>query len=105
MSYSRLNYVEQTCYSGIGRYYRGSISKSMTGHKCKPWKFTAYTNVNFHEEDLVLNYCRNPDGHLLKPWCFTNESENNRQICNIPKCKLRDNPQAVYPFGGILNCR
>lgn len=75
----------------------------MNGFQCEAWEPTAYNSLSFPKEDLELNYCRNPDGHLLQPWCFTDTTRKIRKICNIPKCKWRnDHHQAIYPFGGII---
>ncbi|KAG7236335.1 hypothetical protein INR49_001032 [Caranx melampygus] len=76
---------KEMCQSGDGSSYRGHVSMTAYGSKCRMWNRTrhpwgALEGVGRH------NYCRNPDQSWM-PWCFIRKGRRIvREICRIPKC-------------------
>lgn len=73
-----------------GRYsdkrYRGSQSKTRSGHTCMNWNSntphkTTYNPENNPEDDLVSNFCRNPSGDETV-WCYTTNPKVRWEFCN-----------------------
>ncbi|XP_055358632.1 plasminogen activator, urokinase a [Betta splendens] len=89
---------EETCLSGDGSSYRGSVSESVNGHKCLNWDlfenpWGASQGIGNHR------YCRNPN-HSLMPWCRVRRGRRySREFCNIPKC-----PTSVTGVDTELTC-
>ncbi|XP_078488867.1 plasminogen-like isoform X3 [Ciona intestinalis] len=71
--------------------YRGNISTTYHGMPCLPWNDPAiktFNPTNFPDDDLVSNYCRNPDGDLW-PWCYYEFDAINGHkwtYCDVPEC-------------------
>ncbi|XP_068198816.1 plasminogen [Antennarius striatus] len=79
------------CVNGNGRDYRGTKSKTKTGKTCQKWAASYphrpnYTPQNKPAEDLVSNFCRNPDADNVGPWCYTTDRNTRWEHCNIPSC-------------------
>ncbi|EDV29497.1 uncharacterized protein TRIADDRAFT_51898 [Trichoplax adhaerens] len=82
---------EVNCYTGNGVYYRGSITKTISGYNCQQWKSNSphnhsYSPSKYPDDDLSYNYCRNPGGKSSRPWCYTTNSQKVSEYCNIPSC-------------------
>uniref|UniRef100_A0A667Z3A5 Uncharacterized protein n=1 Tax=Myripristis murdjan TaxID=586833 RepID=A0A667Z3A5_9TELE len=62
--------MRANCYSGIGLYYRGTMSKSESGRTCQEWDLD--TRERLMSSDVNSgrhNYCRNLD-YKRRPWCY-----------------------------------
>ncbi|EDV29501.1 uncharacterized protein TRIADDRAFT_51917 [Trichoplax adhaerens] len=85
---------EEDCYSGsnYGIYYRGTTSTTQAGIICQSW-FTVFPHQsNFSstfENQLEVNYCRNPGGSKSKPWCYTINASIQWQYCDLSQCPPR----------------
>ena len=81
----------ESCYSGHGRGYGGSISVTESGEECQVW-----TSDTLHQHLLALdsypelagdhNYCRNPGERGERPWCFTTNRQVRWEYCDVPQC-------------------
>jgi hypothetical protein len=94
-----------------GRDYRGSVSRTVTGLVCQPWK-DQYPHRHEVPIDAALgtagagnNYCRNiyPETNS-GPWCFTMSDQVVRQACNVgARCSIatapRVEPVIILPSG------
>lgn len=74
---------------GIG--YKGTLSVTIKGHTCLPWKSPKASKRAIGMDflpDVVLeeNYCRNPDNDTEGPWCFVNYSNVTMDYCNLELC-------------------
>ncbi|XP_041058687.1 hepatocyte growth factor-like [Carcharodon carcharias] len=82
--------LSEECYQGTGTTYRGTVSKTRTGIRCAPWvnynqafkRTIFYTN----SENLMENYCRNPDSDKHGPWCYTTDPLTPWDYCAIESC-------------------
>ncbi|KAM6951686.1 urokinase-type plasminogen activator-like [Aplochiton taeniatus] len=76
-----------TCYNGIGRYYRGTKSRTERGRLCVEWDLE--TRERLMSSDINSgrhNYCRNP-GFKERPWCYVwRRHELVEEYCDIPHC-------------------
>ncbi|XP_026172227.1 plasminogen activator, urokinase b isoform X2 [Mastacembelus armatus] len=86
------------CYEGVGLYYRGSVSKSESGHTCKDWD--SDTREQYLSSDVNSgrhNYCRNLH-YRRRPWCHV---WKNQQLvweyCDIPRCSFEPFPGPPAP--------
>ncbi|XP_078582919.1 uncharacterized protein LOC144865803 [Branchiostoma floridae x Branchiostoma japonicum] len=82
--------AERTCYTGYGHYYRGTVNVTRSGKTCQAWTDQSphahtRTTHNYPHDDLVGNYCRNPDIEV-QPWCYTTDPQSRWEVCNIPTC-------------------
>nr|XP_048276730.1 plasminogen isoform X1 [Myodes glareolus] len=80
------------CKTGIGKNYRGTMSKTKNGVTCQKWSATSphVPNIspNTHPNDgLEENYCRNPDSDVKGPWCYTTDPVKRYDYCDIPECE------------------
>uniref|UniRef100_A0A0G2K6S8 Plasminogen n=2 Tax=Rattus norvegicus TaxID=10116 RepID=A0A0G2K6S8_RAT len=80
------------CKTGIGKGYRGTMSKTKTGVTCQKWSDTSphvpkYSPSTHPSEGLEENYCRNPDNDEQGPWCYTTDPDQRYEYCNIPECE------------------
>lgn len=97
--------LEYKCYSGSGKYYRGSLNNA-NGYQCQTWNSiistpNTYTPSKYPHESLISNYCRNPGGVRVRPWCYTSNS-GHWQLCDISVCKSKPVPTPPYPLGSKL---
>ncbi|KAI8519153.1 hypothetical protein Bbelb_024100 [Branchiostoma belcheri] len=81
---------ELTCFTGYGHHYRGTASVTESGKTCQHWDQQSphvhtRTSTLFPHDDLVQNYCRNPD-YETKPWCYTTDPTTRWAHCDIPRC-------------------
>ncbi|XP_071377456.1 plasminogen activator, urokinase a isoform X1 [Centroberyx affinis] len=79
----------ETCLSGDGSSYRGSVSVSTRGRRCLYWHRFEHMGGQAAAEGLgPHNYCRNPDQSLM-PWCRVRRGKRIlRELCDIPKCPI-----------------
>ncbi|KAK2148431.1 hypothetical protein LSH36_498g02008 [Paralvinella palmiformis] len=77
----------------LGTTYKGSRSRTVSGHICHRWDATVpyshgFTAKDFPDESLsdANNYCRNPDGDSDGPWCYTIDPIISRETCGIHLC-------------------
>ena len=73
-------YTEDCRSSETDPRYKGHISTTRNGHKCKDWKYASYHRGEEH------NYCRTPGGDTDNaggPWCYIS---NGWERCNVPVC-------------------
>ncbi|KAM7340921.1 hypothetical protein ACRRTK_001536 [Alexandromys fortis] len=80
------------CKTGIGKNYRGTMSKTKNGVTCQKWSATSPHVPNYspntHPNDgLEENYCRNPDNDDKGPWCYTTDPDKRYDYCDIPECE------------------
>ncbi|XP_005363435.1 plasminogen [Microtus ochrogaster] len=80
------------CKTGIGKNYRGTMSKTKNGVTCQKWSATSPHVPNYspntHPNDgLEENYCRNPDNDDKGPWCYTTDPDKRFDYCDIPECE------------------
>ncbi|CAL1536023.1 unnamed protein product [Lymnaea stagnalis] len=83
-SQDSFNEPELNCYTEAGTKYVGETSTTKSGHTCKKWSSTSYSNIVILHATGNHNFCRNPDGMDSGPWCFT--ADLKMEPCNIPKC-------------------
>ncbi|XP_077855342.1 apolipoprotein(a) isoform X6 [Macaca mulatta] len=101
--------VVQQCYHGNGQSYRGTFSTTVTGRTCQSWSsMTPHqhkrTPENHPNDDLTMNYCRNPDADT-GPWCFTMDPSVRREYCNLTRCSDTEGtvvtPPTVIPVPSL----
>lgn len=96
------------CYKDDGRYYNGTISKTVSGIECLPWNHDRPKSMRFHPEYLPLlnkNYCRNLGGTKKKPFCYPVKGTDFFEFCDIPLCESKDtvhNTATTYMFDKSL---
>lgn len=73
------------CYRGAGINYNGTLSVTLSGRRCIPWKTRSYLNPEVYP-NLVRNYCRNPQGYGDRPWCYVNMTGDEWEDCDVVKC-------------------
>ncbi|XP_076976893.1 apolipoprotein(a)-like [Tamandua tetradactyla] len=81
------------CKIRNGKDYRGTMSRTRNGITCQKWRAnfphgSIFSPDKFSEEELVENYCRNPNNDPRGPWCYTTDPEIRSDYCNIPECKV-----------------
>ncbi|XP_056419590.1 plasminogen [Hyla sarda] len=89
--YEKKIYLEN-CFTGDGKNYRGTESKTRSGKTCQDWTATTphtpnYTPTNFPDAGLDANFCRNPDGDPNGPWCYTTDPNQRFEFCDITQCE------------------
>ncbi|XP_013791966.1 inactive tyrosine-protein kinase transmembrane receptor ROR1-like [Limulus polyphemus] len=78
---------KHTCYMGMGDDYRGTLSYSVSGHKCQHWSHQIFYHTSDHPELTGgHNYCRNPGRTESQPWCFIADPQVRKEMCEIPQC-------------------
>ncbi|RWS13738.1 tyrosine-protein kinase transmembrane receptor ROR1-like protein [Dinothrombium tinctorium] len=78
---------EHTCYNDNGEQFRGTVSRTLSGHDCYPWNQQVfYKTTDYPELIGGHNFCRNPGGMEQRPWCFVREPELRKEPCDVPKC-------------------
>ncbi|KAM4623388.1 urokinase-type plasminogen activator-like [Polymixia lowei] len=87
-----------TCYSGIGLYYRGTVSQSESGRKCVEWDLD--TRERLMSSDVNSgrhNYCRNVN-YRRGPWCYVLKNHQLvQEYCAIPRCGFEPYPSPASP--------
>ncbi|ERE86382.1 plasminogen [Cricetulus griseus] len=88
------------CKTGIGKNYRGTMSKTKSGVTCQRWSATSphipnYSPSTHPNEGLEENYCRNPDSDEKGPWCYTMDPDKRFDYCDIPECEDPMPPQKL----------
>nr|CAB3263474.1 apolipoprotein(a)-like [Phallusia mammillata] len=69
--------------------YRGTMSQTQRGRKCRKWKQTPIKPSAYPDKDLNNKYCRNPTNQSL-PFCYINKRKT--QPCKVSLC----NEDAVW---------
>ncbi|XP_076353151.1 inactive tyrosine-protein kinase transmembrane receptor ROR1-like isoform X1 [Tachypleus tridentatus] len=78
---------EHTCYVGTGEDYEGTLSHTISGHKCQHWSHQIFYRTSDYPELIGgHNFCRNPGGMENQPWCFIADPQVRKEMCHIPKC-------------------
>ena len=78
-----LFYTEDCRKSTTDLKYKGHISNTRNGHRCKYWKAAR----RYQGEDE--NYCRTPGEDTDNnggPWCYTSDESRGWDRCSIPVC-------------------
>ncbi|NXA37707.1 PLMN protein, partial [Eudromia elegans] len=88
--YCNIPECEMECMQCNGEDYHGKVSRTESGFQCQHWDaqephMHGFLPENFPEQDLKMNFCRNPDGDL-RPWCFTTSPTKRWEYCDIPRC-------------------
>ena len=70
-----------------GRYYKGSVAKTISGKKCQKW---SKQKPHKHKYAFVgdHNFCRNPKNGHTGVWCYTTSRKKRWEDCDVPKCNL-----------------
>uniref|UniRef100_A0A667Z390 trypsin n=1 Tax=Myripristis murdjan TaxID=586833 RepID=A0A667Z390_9TELE len=93
--------MRANCYSGIGLYYRGTMSKSESGRTCQEWDLD--TRERLMSSDVNSgrhNYCRNLD-YKRRPWCYVLKKQRLvQEYCNIPRCGFTPGKSAPFSTCG-----
>eukprot|EP00794_Sanderia_malayensis_P003261 gene3261-3742_t len=77
----------------LGRTYRGTQNTTKSGRVCQKWSAQSPQVHSYNKpednptEDLVENYCRNPDAEPDGPWCYTTSPEKRWEYCDIGICR------------------
>ena len=74
-----------------GNEYRGTLSKTKSGHTCQPWSSQSphthtRTPRNYPNAGLVSNFCRNPGDISGGPWCYTTSTNKRWEYCDVKMC-------------------
>ncbi|XP_071385580.1 plasminogen activator, urokinase b [Centroberyx affinis] len=87
-----------TCYSGIGLYYKGTVSQSESGRTCEEWDLD--TRERLMSSDVHSgrhNYCRNLN-YRRRPWCYVFKNKDLvQEYCDIPRCGFKPYPSPPSP--------
>ncbi|XP_025079259.1 uncharacterized protein LOC112555197 [Pomacea canaliculata] len=88
--YCNIPYCSDFCQIKGGLMeFSGPVNRTKNNTKCVPWSTTKFINPEDFpkgNEDLRLNYCRNPSNSQTQPWCYTNSNGTTYQHCDIPHC-------------------
>ncbi|XP_005453748.1 plasminogen activator, urokinase b [Oreochromis niloticus] len=86
------------CYEGVGLYYKGTASKTVSGQTCLQWD--EETRRQYLHLDINAgkhNYCRNLH-YRRRPWCYV---WKNLQLvweyCDMPLCNFKPLPPVASP--------
>jgi len=94
----KLEYTSGDCYDGIAGFYNGQASTTLSGNTCQRWDVStphqpmpfAQDKLNFPQEDMAHNYCRNPGWRIHngteRPWCYTTDPNEKYGYCGIEEC-------------------
>lgn len=79
------------CLPDHGKDYKGTLSVTMKGHTCLPWKspkaIKRAAQMEFLPEVVLeQNYCRNPDNDTEGPWCFVDHPNVTMEYCDLELC-------------------
>ena len=62
-------------------HYRGTRNRTRTGRTCQQWSAQTPHAHDQSGDELVENYCRNPDGEPKGPWCYTTDPKKRWEYC------------------------
>jgi len=102
-------YADQSecgCDEVLQKDYRGDKATTIGNLECQRWdaqepQSHSRTRKNYPDDNLVENYCRNPDDEPNGSWCYTTDADVRWQHCGVPTCKL----PAPEPDPGTLGQR
>lgn len=82
------------CYTGTGRSYRGTVSRTEKGYVCQRWNTNWPHSHKYHHVDGcgAHNYARNPGNSEKAPWCYTTHLFKRWDYALPPKCNRADFP-------------
>ncbi|KAI8485666.1 hypothetical protein Bbelb_366850 [Branchiostoma belcheri] len=79
-----------SCQDGNGESYRGTVSRTESGHECQRWD-SQFPHIHSNspserpDSGLDSNYCRNPDGEP-RVWCYSVFLFERWGYCDVPAC-------------------
>ena len=88
-----------------GRSYRGTKNITESGLTCQFWdsqipQSHRWLPERYPTENLIQNFCRNPQGRFARPICFTTSPDFHWEFCNVPEC-----PSNTVPFVKFIQPR
>ena len=84
-----------------GRSYRGLQNVTESGLTCQFWdsqipQSHRWLPERYPTENLVQNFCRNPQGRFARPICFTTSPDFHWEFCNVPECPSKTIPYVKF---------
>ncbi|MEL6739763.1 MAG: fibronectin type II domain-containing protein [Planctomycetota bacterium] len=82
---------QDRCFTGRGVLYNATVTVSLSGKACLPWRDSAH---HWRLDHLPANLCRNPEpAAYLGPWCYVDDPLKEGaswEYCDAPRCVTDD---------------